>query len=410
MADFKNKLGQRHRYSSTNRFLYLVGEAFRHHGWRIEVEPRINDIKLGFLIEKGQLCYVVELKSVSDGKRARLLPLLSMAILQSRAAARPDSHLRPLAVIMAPRIEDSVAEELRQFAFAHAPEVALGVIDFEGLRRFWGPGLEELNSIRPPELQERVLKSDDSAAHLFSDLNQWLLKVILGQRLPQELIHVPRGEFRNASQLASAAGVSVMSAFRFVRQLESDGFLDSSAHRLGIGNVERLLNRWQGALLRQQREIPYRWIIRGGSDERLLNAVRAYQQSVDQGYGDGGAEDQGLYSPKARLCLGGFIAASQFGFGHVSGVPPLLYLERIGSELPRKLGLARVEDNRPADVFIRIPAFKESVYRAAVMREGVQVSDILQIWLDSSMNPARGAEQANLIKSRVLYPLFQENS
>ena len=410
----ENKLEQRHQYSSANRFLHLMGKALQKSGWRIEVEPRPvqmhPDLKMrpDLLLEKGELHYVAELKSISDGKRARLLPQLSMAILQSRAAARSNVALKPLAVIIAPRIEDSVAEELRHFVRAHAPDVALGVIDSEGLRRFWGEGLEDLNAERPPEMRERVLKSDDSAAHLFSDLNQWLLKVLIGQRLPQELIQVPRGEFRNASQLANAAGVSVMSAFRFLRQLEDEGFMNSSANGLRIGNLERLLSRWQAAMLKPQREIPYRRIIRGASDERLMESVRVYLESVDQRY-EASVDNQGPYRPQVRLCVGGFLAASWLGFGHVSGVPPLLYSERISSELPRKLGLARIEDNRPADVFIKIPAFKESVFRASVNKRGVPMSDILQIWLDSSINPARGEEQATLIKSRVFDQLLREN-
>ncbi len=415
MIDLERSFGHKRQYSSANRFLLLMDRALQKNGWSVEVEPRLGqmhpDSKIcpDLLLARGELHYVAELKSISDGKRARLLPPLSMAILQARAAARSNAALKPLAVIIAPRIEDSVAEELRRFARAHAPDVALGVIDSEGLRRFWGEGLEDLNTDRPLEMRERALKHDDSAAHLFSDLNQWLLKVLIGQRLPHELIHVPRGEFRNASQLASATGVSVMSAFRFLRQLEDEGFLNSSQYDLRIGNLERLLSRWQAAMLKPQREIPYRRIIRGASDEQLMESIRAYLKPVDQSYEDRELDDQGPYQPKARLCVGGFLAASWLGFGHVSGVPPLLYAERIGSELPRKLGLARIQDDRPADVFMRIPAFKESVFRAAVIRNGVQLSDILQVWLDSSANPARGEEQANLIKNRVLDKL-QENS
>jgi hypothetical protein len=106
------------------------------------------------------------------------------------------------------------------------------------------------------------------------------------------------------------------------------------------------------------------------------------------------------------LCLGGFVAAAWLGFGHVSGVPPLLYVERINAEVLRRLGLARIEDSRPADVLVRVPSFRQSLFRAAVIRNEVPVSDVLQVWLESSVNPARGVEQANLIKRRLLDPVL----
>jgi hypothetical protein len=71
-----------------------------------------------------------------------------------------------------------------------------------------------------------------------------------------------------------------------------------------------------------------------------------------------------------------------------------------------RLGLLVDDSNRPADVYIRIPVDQESVFRALVTRKGVPVSDVLQVWLDVSAHPARGREQAEEIKRRVLKPLF----
>ena len=57
---------------------------------------------------------------------------------------------------------------------------------------------------------------------------------------------------------------------------------------------------------------------------------------------------------------------------------------------------------------VRVPAARESVFRAVVRRDGVAVSDAVQIWLDASAYPGRGAEQADLIYRRVLRPLLQK--
>ena len=103
-----------------------------------------------------------------------------------------------------------------------------------------------------------------AVSHLFSDLNQWMLKVLLAPKIAPDLLHAPRGEYRNASQLAAAANVSVMSAFRFVRQLRLEGFLDESSSSLSLVRLDDLLRRWQAESLRPARDIPMRWMLRGG--------------------------------------------------------------------------------------------------------------------------------------------------
>ena len=55
--------------------------------------------------------------------------------------------------------------------------------------------------------------------HLFTDLNQWMLKVLLAPELPSPLLSAPRGGYQNASELARAAGVSVMTAYRLVERV-----------------------------------------------------------------------------------------------------------------------------------------------------------------------------------------------
>src|SRR5208337_4410406 len=98
--------------------------------------------------------YVIELKTSAEGRRDRLVPLLSQAILQAQAVARqfPEPAV-PVAVVAAPYIPDSVAEQVKEFARRYAPNVAVGVIDSEGLRDFSGYGLEELKAERAASAQ-----------------------------------------------------------------------------------------------------------------------------------------------------------------------------------------------------------------------------------------------------------------
>jgi hypothetical protein len=107
-----------------------------------------------------------------------------------------------------------------------------------------------------------------------------------------------------------------------------------------------------------------------------------------------------------RCCAGLFSAADALGFGFVHGVQPHIYLERLTLDSINRLGLILEQSNRPADVYVRIPVNRETIFRACVMHEGVLVTDILQVWLDVSTHPARGREQAGEIQRNVLKRLI----
>ena len=83
-----------------------------------------------------------------------------------------------------------------------------------------------------------------------------MLKTLLGPLPPEGLLRVPRQEYRNASELAAAAEVSVMSAFGFVRHSKQEGFLDNRDEPLRLMRRKELLRRWQAAHLRGAPELP----------------------------------------------------------------------------------------------------------------------------------------------------------
>ena len=90
------------------------------------------------------------------------------------------------------------------------------------------------------------------------------------------------------------------------------------------------------------------------------------------------------------------------------GVAPIVYLERLDPGVLERLGLSLEAPGASPDLYVRVPAVTESVFRGAVRRDGIPVSDVVQVWLDAGAHPSRGPEQADLIYRRVLRPLLDK--
>jgi Holliday junction resolvase len=388
-------------------FKRRVADLFRRAGWKVRPKPAAGDLRADLLVQRGEHSYAVELKSAPEGRRDRMLPLLAQAILQARAfAERSKESVAPLAIVGARSVSATLVRDLDRFAQDYAPDVAVGLVDMEGFQWFRGPGIDPSMNAPRGRAQERlrVRVPVAAASHLFSDLNQWMLKVLLAPGIPSDLMNAPRNEYRNASQLAVAANASVMSAFRLLRQLRIEGFLDESSSILSLVRLEELLRRWQAESQRPARDVPMRWILRGDPTRQLQDAVRALA-SESAAVPSRSRRHEG---PPPRLCLGLFAAADALGLGFVHGVAPLVHLERIEPGVLERLGLSLEAPRASPDLYIRVPAARESVFRGAVLRDGVPVSDVVQVWLDAGAFPSRGPEQADLIYRRVFRLLLDK--
>jgi len=389
-------------------FARLVADLLREKGWRVLEQPGADDLRADLIAERSGKKYVFEIKRASEGRRDRVIPLLSQAALQAAYVSKrlPGKPL-PVAVVFANYISEQVAEQARAFLRKHAPGSAVGLMDSEGFRSFSGFDLEFLDSERRAGSSVASRKLRAHVPQLFSDLNQWMLKVLLAPGIPESYLSAPRSHYEGASQLAAAAGASVMSAFRFVEQFSKEGFLEQSSGRLRIVRAKELVNRWLGAGQRSL-EVPMRFILQRGKGA-LESSLRSYVSGSEKAPSLHHKSRRELPSKHPRACLGLFAAAEQLGVGFVHGVEPRVYVERMNQELLSFLGLsARGADSR-ADVFVRIPANRESVFRGLLLKDGVPSSDIVQVWLDVSGHPSRGKEQADLIYRKILAPAFEDN-
>jgi hypothetical protein len=102
------------------------------------------------------------------------------------------------------------------------------------------------------------------------------------------------------------------------------------------------------------------------------------------------------------LC--GFAAAARLHLRLVLGAPVQLYVERLSSEVLRELELVPAERGAKVDVHVRQPRWPTAVFKASVLRDRAPVADVIQCWLDVVDHPARGKEQADLIREELFVP------
>jgi hypothetical protein len=369
-------------------------------GWRVRPQPdRSGSHGPDMIMRRGRAAYAVEVKAAAEGRSDRLIPLWSQAYVQAVRAAGGEHP--PLAVVAAPRIAPRAADQIMNFVAEFAPDAAAGVFDFAGLRRFRGPHLEGLDSDAGlhPRSGQSLHDSPSwwpaygsppgqsvrhSPADIFSDLNQWMLKVLLAPEIPPNLLSAPRHQYRDASHLARSAKVSAMSASRLVRQLQHEGYLDASKPYLSLVRRHELFRRWQASLDRPVKEVPMRFLLRGDPKVELRKILK-----------------------KGHASLALFSAAEALRLGFVHGVPPYVYVPRLGPEvLAAWKNLVPAEAAEGPDVIVRQAPAAQSVFRGVVRANDVPVSDILQVWLDVSSHPSRGQEQADFIRRRVLAPII----
>jgi len=356
----------------------LLAEIFEKAGWRVERQPKRQRSELDMIVRRSDgVVYAVEVKAAVEGRADRLLPLFSQTVLQALHGA--GQKAAPLAVVAAPKISQGAAKQILEFAERYAPDAAAGVIDFEGLRLFRGPHLEGLNA-EAPRKSSIASKSPRVSGHLFSDLNQWMLKVLLASEIPENLLSAPRGQYRNASQLARAANVSVMSAFRFLQHLQDEGFLSESGSYLNLVRRDELFSRWRASTVRSVKEVPMRFLLKGEPRAQLRRMLNS-----------------------GRACLALFAAAEALKLGFVEGVSRYVYVERIGpASLSAWKNLRPCESGERPDLILRQAPAPQSVFRGLVRPDAMASCDVLQVWVDVSSHPSRGREQADLIRKRVL--------
>jgi len=373
------------RYREAELF---VADLLRSRGWKVDAPRDSSDRGADLIMERSGQRFAVEIKSLAEGRADRALPLLSLAILQAKAHAREMEGTKPLAVLWVGHASPSLANHLRSFAKNYAEGVAVGIVSENGFRHFVGYPFDELNA--EPRSEKRLAnRSSHKVVNLFSDLNQWMLKILLANEIPEDLLSAPRIDCRSGAELAAAAGASAMSASRFLQQLRDEGFLDEHSQGPCLVRRRDLFERWRASVLRPAPEMPLRFVLRAPVREQL----------------------QGLIAKQSgEACLGLFAAAEELKFGHVSGVPAYVFVPKLPLSDDRKWRSVRpTAPGDMPDLILRQAVFPRSMFRGAVHRDGWLASDVIQTWLDVGSHPTRGTEQADLIYAKFLRQIVEQD-
>lgn len=363
----------------------LVSQLFEANGWGVDRSPKHGRKHSDLMVRRGPQRFVVEIKALGEGRADRVIPLLSQAILQAQANALDAGNAQPLAVISVENASQSLSKQVGSFVEQYAPNIAVGLVSKNGLRYFRGAGLEELN-VEPEEPRWYGNNaSSNQPVNLFSDLNQWMLKVLLAPEIPEHLLHAPRQKYQNGAELAEVAKVSPMSASRFLQQLRSEGYLGDYSRYLLVRRQD-LFRRWRSAAMRPSPELPMKFLIRSPVEQQIKGLLAKHE---------------------GEACLGLFAAADALRLGHVSGVPPYIYVPKLPRPEDKKWrALVAASPSEKPDLVVRQALSPKSAFRGAVHQDGLIVSDVIQVWLDVANHPSRGEEQADLIYEKALRPII----
>ena len=330
--------------------------------------------------------YVFAIKTASVVRSAELRASLAGAILEATAWGR-GRRASPVAVVVAPRFSSRTIADLEAYRGQVAADVPLILLGYDTPPRVFSDArlASALLHARPLVSAPRPAPAARSAA-MFSDLNSWMLKILLAPAIDPALLRAPRTPVSSSMELAQVAAVSQPSAWRLLRTLDDQGYLQRSPH-LQVRRVEDLLERWAQQYSRPK-ETRAVWLLPRGDHVAQLEAVLH------------GGEARSPAHRGRRRCVALFTASAALGLGHTRGTAPHLYLENLTDM--SEIGLTAATAGEQPHVVVWCPTTPESVFRAMVSPGGIPTADVIQCWLDARNHRARGREQADYLWANAL--------
>lgn len=428
----------------------LVVRSFKDLGFELEdyevvfhkSKPRL---KVDFVLSRGNRQYAVELKS-SRQMHLSFMHLFPRAILRLQAVNRVASLLSIVAVLV-DRLESRDIKRLEEYMNLYAPDMGWLLLDRQRRGVFkdqeknqyallneeqieWVKNLfsddYQFSEAQKVLLHKNAKRQNDSEYYKssarstsssssypsssilssisssslssskiklsFSDLEQWLIKVLLLS--PLNIAHQfwggPKGYAENAFQLSKLAGVSQMSANLWAQAMEYSGYLK----RIGRKNmiplrIEALIEEWIGRYrFRDNRIYPFRSMFRVSNYDAFIGELFEEIRL--------NSEELGEFGITAHL------ACKLHEVKHSSAKSIHIYCRGDIHNVARILKLVPSEEERKADLFLVEPKYPKSVFGGVLKKKELPVCDILQCYLDLYYLPDRGREQAAIVYENII--------
>ncbi len=318
---------------------------------------------------------VIDVKSISAPRINDILGAFSRGAIQVKHAAG-GAKVTPVVIVVATRVGPKAIGVLEQFVAQYLPEFGWGLVDESGTTRLHVPGLD----LDVSEKGESKKTTRHGNVRLFSDLNSWMLKILLLRQAPDGMWGGPREIVEHSTHLARVAGVSVGKAHNFTRTFKERGYVRTTRSALQIVRPRALMELWlQNENIRLDMRTSARSIL--GKPENSTNVV-----------------DTSKYD---NCAVAGFAACRLHGVLHT--VPPDTEIY-VGTDVHAAMDAWDLEPTDPeqAHVVIIERLHDESIMRGRVRQGALPVVDILQAALDVAPRPGRGHEQADYILTHVL--------
>ncbi len=332
----------------------------------------------GFQARLGGARLLVEIKILAQMRIQDLIGQLAAGAVQAghKVGKRGPT---PMVVVLAPTLGRKAMQAAERFMGHYLPQNGWAVLDRHGRARICIPSLNiDTDLPRTPHAPETKSAPE---RRLFTDLNQWLMKILLLPGIDRRLWSGPKEQIGSAADLQRAASVSLDKVYKFLRLMERKDFLRKTPAGFKLVRRQELIELWFAQeKLRPANKLPARNLYGSKPDLRHLAAPN---------------------SDREAGVLGGFAACKALGVLHTSveaidihiAMPENAYLERFELEHC---------DERDAQFHLCRTKNPESVFRASASKGKIQVVDVFQAALDVVGHSARGLEQAEHIVELIL--------
>ncbi|HPB49726.1 MAG TPA: hypothetical protein PLY68_00850 [Myxococcota bacterium] len=322
---------------------------------------------------------VIAVKAVRTSVVEDVVGRLAIASLQAGHSAGGTQNTS-LAVVIVPSVGRKTVAAAQSFMSTYMPSAAWAVMDRAGNARVSIPALA-VDIDRSFARVERT-QAGRTSISLFSDLNRWLLKILLLVDAPEDLWGGPRQTVLSNPELVRVAGVSPEMVRRFVTAFQDRDLLRQTPEGLRLVRRSTLLDLWRAdEALTARQAVPVRRLIAGtGSVPDLVSIP---------GFAD-------------LTVVAGFEACRHLGLLHTFAPHQTeVYVNIPVSEAMRRFGLEECSPS-DADIWLIPTRRSRSILGGRLSVEGIPVVDAFQASLDVLRHPGRGREQSDYIIHEVL--------